>query len=228
MNSIMLLNAFPDKKIKSIGNKELIKLSNTKCLIDYKIDLFNTLYHHPEIIIVGGFEGKKLSKYLLSKKYKTKYIEHEPKDIWNSGKSIMEGLDRVSGNSLLISSSSVVLDYSAIPNLQKTKSSFVVYQSQKSENIGCVVDDNNNIVRCFYGLDNCIYDMLFLDSQGIRSLRSIVNNTDISKMYLFEIINLCLLNGTQINMIKTNKKSVQTIDSIDSVKLLESKYKNYA
>ena len=42
--TLILLNAFPDKKIKSLGNRLLIDISKEYKIIDYQINLFLQIY----------------------------------------------------------------------------------------------------------------------------------------------------------------------------------------
>jgi len=231
MNSIILLNAFADKKTKSIGNKCLIKLTENKYLIDYNLYLFDRLYKDYELIIVGDFESKKLIKYMISNKIfdnkiPVRYIEHEPKDVWNIGKSILEAVKVARGENILIMNSSIVMDKDLLSIIKKSKSSCLFCNSTKTDGIGCCATDNK-IVRCFYGLDNEIYELLYLDKVSLNILRDCIKIDNISKMYLFEIINMCINNGAEINLCSVNKKLINVIDSISIIKTIQNKYKKY-
>ncbi len=68
--TLILLNAFPDKKIKSLGNRLLIDISKEYKIIDYQINLFLQIYKNINVVIVGSFETKKLKKYI-----KIKYVK---------------------------------------------------------------------------------------------------------------------------------------------------------
>lgn len=232
-HSIIYLNAFPDKKIKSLGNKGLIKISHNKYLIDYNLSMINKFYNNSNIIVVGGFESKKLLKYLTNSKAFTKskndlnYIEHQPDDRWNIGKSIYEALINNETESATIYNSSLFLDPKIFITAKKQTSSFVLCKSGKADGVGCVTN-NNLITQCFYGLENTIYDFLYLDKNALSFLKKHIINSNIDKLYLFEIINLCVDNNIEIKLVNINKKFIQTIDSIQSINSIKQKQKKHA
>jgi hypothetical protein len=232
-HSIIYLNAFPDKKIKSLGNKGLIKLSHNKCLIDYNLHLLNKYYSNSEIIIVGGFESKKLFKYLnhsnafIKSKNNILYTEHNPDDRWSVGKSISTALINNSAESATIYSSSLFIDPKVLDQTRKQSSSFVLCKSGKNDSVGCITN-NDCIAQCFYGLENTIYDFIYLDKNAFEFLKTYIKYKNIDKLYLFEVINLCIDNGIQIKLFNINKKLIQIIDSVQSVNTLKHKIKNHA
>jgi hypothetical protein len=232
-HSIIYLNAFPDKKIKSLGNKGLIKISHNKHLIDYNLSLLNKFYNNSTIVIVGGFESRKLLKYLNNNNSFSKsknqliYIEHSPDDRWNIGKSISEALINNDADSATIYNSSLFLDPKIFNIAQNQSTSFVLCKSGKNDGVGCITNDNV-ITQCFYGLENTIYDFLYLDKNAFSFLKNYIKNSNINKLYLFEIINLCVDNSIQIKLVNINKKLVQTIDSVQSINYIKQKQKKHA
>jgi hypothetical protein len=231
-HSIIYLNAFPDKKIKSIGNKGLIKLSNSKCLIDYNINILNKYYSNSEIIIVSGFESKKLFKYLnhtnafAKSKNNILYTEHNPDDGWNVGKSISTALVNNTSDTATIYSSSLFIDPKVFDKIKKQPTSFVLSRTGKNDGVGCITNDDM-IAQCFYGLENTIYDFVYLDQKAFDFLKQYIKYKNIDKLYLFEIINLCIDNGIQMKLFNINKKLIQIIDSTHSINVLKNKIKNY-
>lgn len=219
--SIILLNAFPDKKIKSLGNKYLLKINN-QYLIDYKIQLLKKLYHNPEIILVGGFDSKKLQKHINKNYENIKYVSHNFDTKYNIGKSIIHGIAESTGESCLLLNSSVVLS-SEIKNKINNDSSWVfVYKTnQRSSNIGCITN-NNLIINCYYGLNNELYDILYINNTDMIKFKKLINSNNIEKLFLFEIINLCIENKINIRSNFVNKKAIHTIDSGLQIKNLNN------
>jgi hypothetical protein len=225
--SILLLNALPDKKIKSIGNKGLIKLYKNINLIDYQINLFQKIFKNPEIIIVGGFESKKLQKYLKSKPCYSdiKYIDHNVTDISNIGESIEVGLKLVTNNKILIHNCSILLDNDILSLIKKNKRSFVLSQKDKGK-IGCI-NNNGYILNCFYDLSDRIYESAFFDSNELMILKNNCNNKNINfhKLYFFEILNLCIHDGGLFQLLYGNKNIYFEIENLHSIKSLQRLFK---
>lgn len=219
--SIILLNAFPDKKLKSLGNKCLIKLSNDRCLIDYHISILNKLFHFPEIIVVGSFESKKLSKYLKQKyhDYNIKHVHHEIDNMSNIGTSVVNGVEEASNKNILLINSSILLNKTF--HIDLTTSSIII-NKKKNGNIGCVIE-NNNVSNCYYGIDNEIYDMLYISSKDYIEFKYLLTNPEIKKLYLFEIMNLCITNNIILKAIDIKNQTLNVVDSNDKIRKLKNK-----
>ena len=222
--SIVLLNALPDKKIKSLGNKCLIPVSKKLYLIDYQIKLLNHIFKSPEIIIIGSFDSKKLKKYIENTftSKNIKYVEHEIGSTTNIGASIKAGMSEVSHTNCWLINSSIVFHKNITENLKKNlNKSFVVTHNAKG-NIGYIVDNHQFLTHCYYDLPNTILDSLYISSNDFQTFNSIIDK-DITKLYMFEIINLCLTNNIKIKSIPIPTKSVHYIDSMNSIELLKKK-----
>jgi hypothetical protein len=224
--SIVLLNALPDKKIKSLGNKCLIKINKKYTLIDYQIDFFNSIFDNPEIIIVGGFDGKRLKKYIDNHlaDINIKYVEHAVDDGTNIGTSLAVAKKLISHKNCLIINSSLLL-YSSIRSLllDNLNSSFLfVHNTDKNKNEVGYIQNNNKLINCYYGLPNIIFDCLYINSYDIEKFLNICGS-NIQRYYLFEIINKCIEHDISIKPINITKKSILSIDSTNSIKHIRDK-----
>ena len=79
--NIVIISSLPDKSMKSIGNKALIDFHGVS-LIEHQINNIRTIYKKAKIIIVGGFEHKKLHDKIKAKKnisyvYQLKCVDME-------------------------------------------------------------------------------------------------------------------------------------------------------
>lgn len=221
--SIIILNALPDKKIKSIGNKCLIKIYKNYHLIDYYIYLFNTIFNNPEIIIIGGFDGKRLKKYINTNlsKNNIKYVEHNIDVNTNIGTSLKYAKDLINNKNCFIINSSLIFNNSIkknlIPNLN---SSFILVNNKIKGNIGYIGDET--VINCYYDLPNTIFDCLYICEQDYNKFIDICNS-NIEKYYLFEIMNECIKYNIRLKPINITKKTIGSIDSIQSIKNIRDK-----
>lgn len=220
--SIILLNAFPDKKIKSLGNKYLLKINSNEYLIDYKIKLLKNLYNNPEIILIGGFDSKKLYKHIIKHYSNIIYISHDFSSKYNIGKSILHGVERVTGESCFILNSNIIINKDIKQILDINSSGVLTQKNNKSMSVGCITNDGR-VVNCYYGLSNQLYDALYIHKKDMSIFKKIINNTaNIEKLFLFEIINLCIENNIIIKSNLINKKFIHTIDSNTQLKNLKN------
>jgi len=216
-NSIILLNALPDKKTKSIGNRCMVDINDKYNILDYHISYLRKIFHNPEIVVVCGFDTKKIKKYIATKYKNVIYVEHHIDDFTNAGQSVRAGLDHISTRNCLILNSNHILQQNIIHKLKKNiDSSFVCYSNTKGD-IG-YIQENNYITNCYYGLPKNIYDIVYMDRKQIEILLSLTN---ISKLYLFEIINECINNGLKIKPLEIPQKSVITINNIKNIERIK-------
>lgn len=215
--SVILLNAFPEKKIKTLGNKGLIDIQKNKKLIDYHIDYFSSIASN--IIIVDGYDNKKMYKYLESSGYldnkKIKYTYHDISDGNNIGTSIKYALEHTTTNSgLLMHNTSTLFNKKTISKLRSMKNNFCIVQKNKCKNdIGCLIKESK-IVTCFYGLPIKLIDSLYIDKKNITKFLEIINSTDkISNMFLFEIINIAIEMGIVIEPMEVGNSYIKHITS---------------
>lgn len=228
--SIIIPTAFPDKKIKSIGNKSLIRVFKDKTLLEHQICLLKKIYKNPEIIVVGGFEGKKISKLLKTSKNTSGvfYVEHEALSTFNISKSIKEGIRIASNNNILIYNSSIVLHNKSTSTLKNNKRSFLLCSNESKGSIGYIERDNL-IVNCFFDIgNNKTYDLLYLSGKDGLVLKELCLSDSIKdNLYLFEIVNLCISNHIRIAPVNIKDKEIKIIDNLSSIHQIQKNIKHY-
>ena len=233
--SVLILGAFPDKNIKSLGNKGLIKINKNTNLVEYQIDFFQKAYKKPQIIIVGAFDGKRLNKFIIeyNKNNKTniKYIEHPLDKYVNVGYSLKHAMKYVLHNNLVICDLSVALSPSSLATVSKPKFSFILAHKNKKtrESIGFILDPNDkHIGHCFYGLPNDICDFIYLRTKDVKILNKVMKITqNIQKFFLFEILNACIDNGSKIEPIYMVKNKIALLNNTKDISSFRKSFNKY-
>lgn len=220
-HSVILLNALPDKKIKSLGNKCLISLNKQKNILDYHIHTIKKIFKSPEIIIVCGFDCKKLKKYIQQKYKNLIYLEHNINDQTNVGTSIQLSIPHISGDSCLFLNTTNILYPDAVEKIKLNKDISFILTNKEKGSVG-FIKNNDRVINCYYDLPNSIYDILYICSDQLSIFKKIHNN-DLSKLFLFEIINLCISYGINLKSININSKSIILIDSINNIQKVQKK-----
>lgn len=223
--TVVLLNALPDKKIKSLGNKCLLKITKNTNFFDYHIKIINSIFKKPEIIVVGGFDSKKLKKYIDIKYKNIKYIDHEITNVTNIGTSIKKSIDLITTKKCFIINSSIILNKYTYDALQKNFNNSFIITSDHNADVGCLIDSNNKCLNCYYDLPkNSPLDIINISERDFDMFRNLCSQ-NIDKLFFFEIINMCIANNLNIQSIKINKKGFSIIDNINSInKIREKKY----
>lgn len=222
-NSVILLNALPDKKIKSLGNKCLINITKNTNILDYHIKLINSIFKYPEIIVVGGFESKKLKKYIDHKYKNIKYIDHIIDNNTNIGTSIYTGLKLVNNtNNCFILNTTFIMDKSIIPIIKKYLYSSFVLTSKSNLGTGCIIE-NGTISHCYYDLpSHSPLDIMYIHQNDVVKFLQLCNN-DIKKLFFFELINICVNSNIGLKSLNVPQKSFMLLDSMNSIKKMKNK-----
>jgi|688.fasta_scaffold00568_31 NDP-sugar pyrophosphorylase family protein len=221
--SVILLDTLPDKKIKSLGNRCLIQLKKNTNILDYHISILNKIFYNPEIILSCGFENKKIKKYLSNKKYTNiKYLEYDMNDTSNIGACLKEALRMVKGSrNYLIMNTNHILHSFAINKIKEALSynnSFIMHNSSKGD-IGVIIN-NDRLINCYYDLPNSLYDILYINKKDFDIFNE--QTYDISKLYLFEIINYYIERGMELRPIRINNKAITVINNMQNIERVKN------
>lgn len=228
--SVILIHSFPDRKIKSLGNRALISIGKSN-IIDYQIQFIKNLVRNPEIIVVGGFEHKKLSKHIHKKHSNIKYIYHEITDTINIGLSVKLAVRVATGNELIIINGNILIDKRATKDIKSKYKHIncILSTKQNKSTIGCIKDANNILQNCFFDLPQPIYDFISINKQSLVAVKDIIYETaDLEKFYLFEIYNAIINRGIDLYTIDIDSRQIDIIDNIDIIQKITRKKTKYA
>lgn len=226
-NTVIIINIFPDKKMKSLGNKGLIKLSNESLLIDHHINYFNNIFNKPDIYILGNFEFNKLDKH-VTKYHNVHHIFCDTNDETNIGGIIAPILSQIpTGSNVFITQSSILYFTKDKNNLNKNYSYVIGSSNNVCSGIGCIVNDNK-VINCCYDLPNQIYDALFLCHKDIVFINHILSQTkNIHKFFLFEILNTILDHSLLFKLNTLDSKNIAVLDSGSKIPDIQKKVIKY-
>lgn len=217
--TVILLASMPDKGMKSLGNKSLLRL-DAKTIIDHQIIHIQKVYKNCNIIIVCGFESKKFIKLVNAKK-NISIIEHDIDEYTNFGKSLRAALSEINNSSdVIFINSNVIINSETISRLTYSQSFIIVNKNNKFESpIGCTHNDTE-IEYIFYDLKHKICEFIYLTSADVGLLKSILSNETDNK-YMFELINLCILKGIKLLPMVVDTDKIILYDSINKIKKIK-------
>jgi len=222
-NSVIILNALPDKKIKSLGNRCLVQIKKNKNILDHHIESIKTIFRNPDILLVCGFDSKKVKKYidLNNNKYKDIiYLEHPVNDLTNTGQSLECALKQISNSNCLVINANHLLHTSALKRIKASLDHSFMLTGTNVGDIGYI--SNNGIIQnCYYDLPNNIYDILYINAEQLDIIKNISN---VSQLYLFEIINRCIDGGMKILPVTVGSKGITVINNSKNIERLKKSY----
>lgn len=226
----ILIASIPDKTIKHMSGKALIKI-HQDIFLNHQIKNLLKTNKKAHIFVMCAFESKKILEQIFTHK-RVSYISHDYTEFSNVGQSLRSVIDHIPPNSdIQIINLSMVIDPIIIKNLKLKESSIIINHSAKFKSkIGCTLDRDNNVEFVFYDLPNKICEYLYISKKDNDMFKFIVKNNIKNNMYLFEIINTLILHKMSISTIemKSNIIHFNNIDQIINIKNLFRKIENAA
>jgi choline kinase len=219
--SAILLNAIPDKKVKSLGNRCLWPIKSNKTILDYHIYILKQIFTSPEIILIDSYDCKKTQKY-LSKYKNIKYVQHPITDTTNIGTSIKIAIENISNNSCFFLNTNHIIHKKTIAKIKSSLNDcFVLTANDQTCEVGYITNKNNNIINCYYDLPNSIFDVMYFHKKYFNRLSQ--HSQSISKLYMFETINHYINNGINIKPLIINSKNITLLNNNKNIKNIEVK-----
>jgi|APGre2960657373_1045057.scaffolds.fasta_scaffold01681_4 hypothetical protein len=224
----ILIASIPDKNIKNMSNKALVRI-HKDIFLNHQIKNLLKTNKKAKIFIICAFESKKILDNIIKHK-RVNCINHTYTEYSNVGESLKNIISHIPDNSdISIINISMVIDPGLIKNLKLKDSAVIVSQSAKFKSkIGCTIDHNNNVEFVFYDLPNKICEYLYINKKDNGIFKWVIKNHIKNNMYLFEIINELIHHNIQINTIKlkTNIMHFNSIDQLTNIKNLFRKIEN--
>jgi hypothetical protein len=188
--SVIIIASMPTKGMKSIGNVGLLPITKKQLILEKHIENIYATYPTAEIVIVGGFESKRMQKAL--KKHKNiKYVHHDIKNYSNETQSFYEGLVKCKNTKCIIFNANCVANkvfWSKIKYRTKTSIAIINNNKKFNSNIGATLT-GEKINYIFYGLPNKITNIYLLQQKHIEYFLKNYSEFWMSK-YLFETMNI--------------------------------------
>lgn len=223
--SAVILASEITKGMKSIGSKALLPISGSITLIDYQIQFLKRFYNPIEIYICTGFDHEKIVK--KTQKYKDiKYIYNKEYATHNQMDSLLLCLKQHNLNHAFIINNGVLISQKVQIDNQHTQI-FTINSSKKIEfGIGCNInEDHTNYL--FYDLPNKWIECAFINGTTIEFLLEYSKVKDLSKLFLFEGLNIISENMHHLKTKEIDKTSAIKINTIKDLSRAKKYYEKH-
>ena len=188
--SVIIIASMPTKGMKSMGNISLLPITKKQSIIEKHINNIHAAFPTAEIVVVGGFENKKMQK-LLQKNENVKYISHNIENYSNETQSLYYGLKQCKNTKCIIFNANCIATKNFWSKIKyRAKKSIAVINSNKRFNstIGSTLK-GKEINYIFFGLPHKIANVYLLQQPHIEYFLENYQESWGSK-YLFETINI--------------------------------------
>lgn len=186
--SILIIASLPMKGMKSAGNTALLEYSK-KTLIEYHINNLLSVFPNADIVVVGGFEYKKLKK--ITQKYPVRFIHHDITDDMNEAYSLLYGLKYIKYSKLLVLDVNMIIQPKIWKKIVFGKSSSVFINNHESYDgkLGAVIQ-NGCVENIFFSLPNKLINLFYFNKKHIKLLLDFESNH--RSKFIFELLNMTL------------------------------------
>lgn len=211
--SVILNISFPLPRMRQKSPTILTRNMMHRTLLE---DIITTIYKtfpKAEIIVVTGINTSLLIPY----RTKFRIVENQLFDSTRDGESIRLALNNIHHEDILIINGNIFFNKPTIDSIGKTSS--LIYESNgqlPSTEVGMTVV-NNEITMLEFGLDKKFTDICFLSRENTDKLYEIVCNPKNSKLFLFELINKMIDNGSVFEAINPGGMKILKLHSIEAI-----------
>lgn len=214
MNAIILGDKFR-KGQKSKGCCALIQ-KDRETLLQHQIESIRLIDPKTKIYYIAGFDYNRLLSFINKNNIYTqlsKVVCNHDYAKFNESYSLnigIDSLDNLDDDLLIING--YYCPPKILKHLDRTSSSVFICSKEKSK-LGCTIN-NNKIEHIFFGLQNYIQDIYYVNKKDIHVINSLVK-LKMNNNFLFEIINTCIDNGcyfTNFNLDTIKKNNIKNYD----------------
>ena len=215
--SVVLLSEKCGYRMKSYGPIPLLRIGG-KCLIDIQIEEIQSVFSEFEIILCSGFGSTKIAKY-IRETYPTlniRIVENQLYEYSNSCESLRLCLNNTTNNKVLVCNGELMINRDVL-SLVSLKSSFILSESDKSENleVGVTINEAGYTENFCYGIENTWSEILFLHEKSIvESVRSIISDAEYKNKFIFEALNELGRTKHRLSVVKNNVSPIVKINNI--------------
>jgi len=220
MIDILIIAPEITKGMKSSGSKALLKIKQSISVIEYQINEIKKYYKDANINIVTGFEHEKIQK--LYKNSSVNIIYNPNFITTNHGEAIRIFLKKTENsilNNLLVITNGILFKnkpFGTTKQLESIDTNSIAYCIDKPKsNFNIGYNGEKHVEYLFFDLPNKWTECVLFNREALSYLKNINNN--LSKMYLFEIINHLIDNNINFQTIQINKKYFLKINNTKDI-----------
>lgn len=216
--TVIILAAGASNKMRSHGIRSLIKVTPSKTLIEYQLDLIHNTFHSYKTIVVGGFECDRLFKNIPSNIIK---VENEAFESTNNCRSIGIGLHANGNcNRVLFIFGDLFFNSQTLINANYSESHVWLDKENlffNDENIGCSYL-NNYAENFIYSTPNKWVEIVYLTNYELQLMKQFVWNRNNDKKFAFEGLNYILEKEGKLKIQSPQEMKITDLDCVKDFK----------
>ena len=175
--SIVIPAAGIGHRMKTSGVKSLLKVHNKNPILDRQIAIFNKIFPNYELILVGGFDKKRLFKNTPREFIK---VENPLYEHTNVARSMEMGIQAATTNNVLVVYSDLIFETGIFNHFATNHTQIFVsnqHEFTNQQDIGCIIN-KGYVENLCWGLPNKWSQILYLIDSDVSTFLSVLENQD--------------------------------------------------
>ena len=210
-------------RMKSYGPQSLIKI-NGETLIDRQISLIQGIFPKAKIAIISGFMSEKIMNSVPDS---IMNLENPMYYNTNVIKSISVALRANQDcKNLLVVLGDLYFNSHAISKINLKRSSLTLSDVMSNEEVGCIVDANNNVSNLMYDLPKKWSQIAYFKGKELNLFKKYALSKNNNTKYMFESINYILENNGKMEGVYSPDIISYDIDTPKDLRYIREKYEN--
>tara|TARA_A100001201_G_scaffold128855_1_gene114034 strand:+ start:7483 stop:8178 length:696 start_codon:yes stop_codon:yes gene_type:complete len=173
--------------VKGTQNIPLTKVNNRTLVVDHQIKTINKYYKNADILLMTGFESKRIIQHIDEKKYPNvrifenkNYSEESIIDAWKLAVNCC-----CEGKIYLIHGDRIFNQEAIIPYSENHICVSVYKNVKKNYDLG-ITHINDKLINISYGLPEIWSEILFVPKKYYRTIKAKLNQAKTKKIYTVE------------------------------------------
>lgn len=210
------------KRMKSVGNKSLLTLTNGKSIIQHQIDTINTVYEHCDFFVVVGFQAERVRSEL---KNNIRFIHNPIYESTNTTFSIGLALQANLNPGVLIVNGDIVFNDYVIENITSGGSKIItdLNKNMKDDSVG-VVCDKKHVLSLSHGIDKKWCEIFYLTGKELELMNKVALSQESSKWLAHECINKVIDMGGEFEFLESENHVVKEVDTMVDLELAKRSF----
>lgn len=216
--TVIILAANIGYGMKSYGPKSLLSVTEKETLLEYQIGLIKTVFPKADILLVVGFSADRIIRKCPPG---IRIIENQLFENSNEVEQLRLALNCTLTDNILVIKDGIVFNVDTLRAISKDQSC-IIYDSKNQidcDNVGVTIVNNYATIFSF-DIPTKWCHIVYLTIKELKIVKTLCNNRDRSRMYLFEVLNMLLHKIEKMKAIEpVNMEIVKIDDSRDLERL---------
>jgi choline kinase len=217
--TIIILAANIGYGMKSYGPRSLININDKETVLEYQINLIKNIFPKSDIILVVGFWADRIIRRCPQG---VRIVENPFYEETNEVEQLRLALNCTLTENVLVLKDNTIFNIETFKDISKD-GSCLIYDSKnqlEKEDVGITVVNGYGTILS-YNIPTKWCHIVYLANKDLKAIKSICNNKDNAKLYLFEALNILLHRIEKMKAIEpTNMEIIKIDNSRDLEKLM--------